>query len=145
MEKFSTEKNGYNREEVKQFINDVIVQTEDIIKRCKKQSEELEKLRSELDYYKKFDASIRKSIINAEETCNNMRKVAQDESENIIANAKTNASRIVNDALLKAEQVETKAAKVESNMRVFKRKLKMIMEEQMAVIEEIEVLELESE
>ena len=46
-------------------------------------------------------------------------------------------------ALLKAEKVEERAAVIENNMRIFKRKLKLIMEQQMAVVEEIEVLELD--
>ena len=40
MEKFSLEQNGYNREEVNQFVGDVIKQTENIVKKCKSQQEE---------------------------------------------------------------------------------------------------------
>ena len=56
---------------------------------------------------------------------------------------KQNASRIVNEALLRAEKIENNADLLERNMRIFKRKLKSIIEQQMAVVEEIEVLELE--
>ena len=61
----------------------------------------------------------------------------------IIRDAKNNASRIVNEALLKAEKIEIQADTLERNMRIFKKKLKAIMEQQMAVVEEIEILELE--
>ena len=37
----------------------------------------------------------------------------------------------------------TNADILEKNMKIFKRKLKLIMEQQMAVVEEIEVLELD--
>ena len=61
----------------------------------------------------------------------------------IITDAKHNASRIVNEALLKAEKIENNTELLERNMRIFKRKLKSIVEQQLAVVEEIEVLELE--
>ena len=61
----------------------------------------------------------------------------------IITDAKHNASRIVNESLLKAEKIEVKAENIENNMKIFKRKLKLILEQQMAVVEEIEVLKLD--
>ena len=61
----------------------------------------------------------------------------------IITDAKHNASRIVNEALLKAEKIQTNADTLEQNMKIFKRKLKLIIEQQLAVVEEIEVLELD--
>ena len=86
---------------------------------------------------------MKKAIIKAEETGDNIRRMARDESEIIVTDAKHNASRIVNEALLKAERIENNAELLEKNMKIFKRKLKVIMEQQMAVVEEIEVLELD--
>ena len=69
--------------------------------------------------------------------------MAREESSMIVTDAKNNASRIVNEALLRAEKIEIKAETLENNMKIFKRKLRLIMEQQIAVVEEIEVLELE--
>ena len=41
MDKFSYEANGYNRDEVNQFVNDVIKETEDIVKRVESQRDEI--------------------------------------------------------------------------------------------------------
>ena len=54
MEKFSYEANGYNRQEVNQFVSDVIVKTEDIIKKCKAQGEMVDKLKANLSIIKKW-------------------------------------------------------------------------------------------
>ena len=143
MEKFSYEANGYNRSEVNQFINDVITQTEGIITRCKQQNKDIEKLKAELEHYKMLENTLKTAIIKAEETGDNIKRMAREESELIVTDAKHNASRIVNEALLKAERIENNAELLEKNMKIFKRKLKIIMEQQMAVVEEIEVLELD--
>ena len=143
MEKFSYEANGYNRNEVNQFVSDVIKETEGIIVRVKKQNTEIEELKKELEHYREIENSLKNAILQADIASDNIRKMARQESEMIITDAKHNASRIVNEALLKAERVETSADLLERNMRIFKKKLKSIMEQQMAVVEEIEILELE--
>ena len=143
MEKFSYEANGYNRREVNQFISDVITQTEGIISKCRAQSADIEKMKAELEHYKSLENTLKTAIIKAEETGDNIKRVAREEGEMIVTDAKHNASRIVNEALIKAEKIENNADILEKNMRIFKRKLKLIMEQQMAVVEEIEVLELD--
>ena len=143
MEKFSYETNGYNRDEVNKFINDVIVQTENIVSRCKKQRDEIESLKKELEHYKNLEKSLNMAILKAEETGDNIKRMARDEAEMIIGDAKGNASRIVNEALLRAEKIENRADILERNLKIFKRKLRIIVEQQMAVGDEIEVLELD--
>ena len=143
MEKFSYEANGYNRREVNRFVNDVIRQTEGIILKCRTQTAEINKLRAELEHYKTLEDTLKTAIIKAEETGDNIKRMAREESEIIVSDAKHNASRIVNEALLRAEKIENNADTLERNMRIFKRKLRVIMEQQMAVIEEIETLELD--
>lgn len=143
MEKFSYEANGYNRQEVNQFISDVIVQTESIIQKCRMQGAEVEKLKAELEHYRTMESTLKTAILKAEETGDNIKRMAREERDMIIQDAKNNASRIVNESLLKAEKIESNAETLEKNMKIFKRKLKVIMEQQMAVVEEIEVLELD--
>lgn len=145
MEKFSYETNGYNRSEVNKFVEEVITQTEGIISKCKWQKKEIESLRQELERYRNMEVSLKDAIIRAEEAGDNIKRMAREESNMIIVDAKHNASRIVNEALLKAEKIEVKAETVENNMKIFKRKLKLIMEQQMAVVEEIEILKLDDE
>lgn len=143
MEKFSYETNGYNRDEVNKFINEVIVQTENIVSRCRKQRDEIESLKKELEHYRNLEKSLNMAILKAEETGDNIKRMARNEAEMIIGDAKGNASRIVNESLLRAEKIENRADILERNLKIFKRKLRIIVEQQMAVVDEIEVLELD--
>ena len=143
MEKFNYEENGYNKKEVNQFVGEVIRETEAIITRVKKQNKEIEDLKKEREKYKTMEESLKNSLLKAEETSDNIKKMARDEREIIINDAKSNASRIVNEALIRAEKIENNTDMLERNMRIFKRKLKSIVEQQLAVVEEIEILELE--
>ena len=142
MKKFSLEPNGYNKEEVNQFVGDVIKQTENIVKKCKTQQAEIDKLKKQLEHYQDAETNLKKTIIQAEKASDRLKEMAKEESIMIVTDAKNNASRIVNEALLKADKIETKRDILEKNLQVFKRKLKLVVEQQMAVVEEIDTLEI---
>ena len=143
MDKFHYEANGYNRSEVNAFIERVIRETEGIINKCQEQKDEIKDLKDKLDSYKILEDSINKSIVNAEKTSDNIKRLAREEANVIVSDAKNNASRIVNDALIRSERIEQQADVLERNIKIFKRKLKIIVEQQLAVVEEIEVLDLD--
>lgn len=145
MEKFNYETNGYNRREVNEFIDNVIKETEEIISKFKESQIEIEKLKQELDHYKSMEESLKDAIIRAEEVGDNIKKVAREEADRIIADSKNDASRIVNEALLKAEKIEIKNEVIENSMKIFKRKLKLIMEQQQAMVEEFEMLDIDND
>ena len=143
MDQFSLEENGYNRSEVNKFLENAIKETDGIIEKCRMQSEEIEKLKKELETYKNREDSITELISKAEVECDNLRKSARDERDNIIEDAKYNASIIVNEALLRAKKIEDSTELLESNMKIFKDKLRLLLEQQKDIVENIEVLELE--
>ena len=143
MDKFHYEANGYNRNEVNAFIERVIRETEGIINKCQEQKDEIKDLKDKLESYKVLEDSINKSIVNAEKTSDNIKRLAREEANVIVSDAKNNASRIVNDALIRSERIEQQADVLERNIKIFKRKLKIIVEQQLAVVEEIEVLDLD--
>lgn len=143
MDHFSLEENGYNRSEVNTFLSNVIKQTNDLIEKCKVQTEEIERLKKDLIIYKDRENSINEIISKAEIECDNLRQKARDEREIIINDAKYDASLIVNEALLRAQKIEESTKLLESNIKIFKTKLRLLVEQQKDIVEEIEEIELE--
>ena len=143
MDKFHYETNGYNKEEVNDFIKRVIKETEGIVNKCEDQKNEIKVLEEQLNTYRRIEVTLKQSLINAEKTSDDLKKVANERASIIISDAKNDASRIINDALLRAEKIDQQADILERNIKIFKRKLKIIVEQQLAVVEEIEVLDLE--
>ncbi len=142
MDKFNYEANGYNRKEVNQFVTDVIKETEQIIKKYQEQKKEISFLKEKLEHYENLENTLKQSLINAERTADNVKRLAREEADSIINDAKHNASRIVGESLLKARKIENEADTLERNTKIFKRKLKIIVEQQLAVVDEIETLDL---
>lgn len=149
MEKFNYEPNGYNRKEVNQFISDVIDQTSGIVKKyteqkekIKQQEAEISKLREEVEHYHRIESNLKDTIIRAEHTANHIKYLAEQDSDIIVKDAKNSASRIVNEALIKAEKIDNQTDIANKNLKIFKRKLKILLEQQAAIIDEIEDIEI---
>ena len=77
MDKFNYEANGYNRAEVNKFVTDVIKETEGIIKKCKDQKKEIADLKEKLSHYEDLENTLKQSLINAEKTADNVKRLAR--------------------------------------------------------------------
>ena len=140
MEKFSYEANGYNRREVNQFVGTVIVETEAIIDRVKQQEKTIDALHNEIERHKEFENNLRGALRELER-----RKEGTFSEEAILSNAKEDASVILQDALDRAGEIERQRVRIEKNMEVFKKKLRLLVEEQLEIADNVEKIELVDE
>lgn len=143
MEKFSREQEGYSRKEVDEFIDDTIKRVEAVLEKMKTQEAEINLLKRELNHYKEIEKSLNRVLENVESTSNNIKRMAQYEAELILKEARSNANRIVNESLIRAEKIENEKTRAEKNLRVFKNRLRTIVEQQLDVVDEIEHLEID--
>lgn len=139
MKKFSYEESGYNKEEVNNFIDEVINNTEYAINTCKEQRKEIEDLKKEIMYYRKIIDKVENNSSNEE--ASKIRKKALLDAEDIITSAKNNASMIVNDALIKAYELNSRNEILEKKYHLFKKKLEVLTTEYKAVLDELNSLE----
>jgi len=154
LEKFSRTLHGYNPEEVNSFLDEVINQVEKLIESNRQKNEEILLLKSQIKNAKtsdelikkaqKFDeleATLNKAIVMAENTGEHIRRVAKQERDLMLEEAKKNASVIINDALVRSEKIEYQASLLRKNIIMFKRKLKINLEEQLKLVDDIEVID----
>ena len=140
LDKFKVEDKGYSVSEVNKFVDDVIAQTEGMLDKMKKLHDDNEKLKSEIVNYKKSEGELKRALYKAEEASTEIRKGAYEERNSIIDDARKNASRIVNDALLKTKKINDDRERLMLSLKSYKRKVKNALIEQMEIVDEIEVL-----
>ena len=88
-----------------------------------------------------MEETLQNAIIMAQKTSDQMRLAAHQERETIIEEARKNANRIINEALLESEKAERDAMMVRRNVNVFKRRLKDILETQLELVNDIEKID----
>lgn len=138
MKKFETVFRGYDKLQVQRFLDDVIKNYEVLLEKSKKTEEENKRLVNQIEYYQKIEDTMNKAIYNAENVGDQIKSSARKEAEALVTEARHNANRIINDALLKAEKAQNHADQLKRNTNMLKRRLRQIIENQLLVIEEID-------
>ena len=133
MDHFNSSGLGYDKNEVNEFVDYVIKKTEENVKTINNQYEEIKSLKEELEKYKKMESSM--NYINEEK-----RLLAEKEANMIISEAKDNANKIVNDALIKSQKLNMEREVLESNIKLLKKKIRNNLLEQLNLVEDIETL-----
>ncbi len=99
-------------------------------------------LKNQINYYKQIEATLNNSMAMIRNTGEQIKNNALKEREVIIADAKSSASRILNDVLIKAERIEMDNEKLRKNMIIYKNKVKTLIECQLEMIDDIEKIEI---
>lgn len=142
MNNFNTTFRGYDKSEVKAYLDKIIAEYERLLNEKKEADRKVEALKKELVRFENLETTLNKAIFNAENAADDIKRVARNEAESYINEAKRNASRIVNDALIKAERASEEADRLKRNVAILKRRLRSIIEGQLEVIEEMDHLEI---
>ena len=98
-------------------------------------------MQQRLAQYERMEGTLNRAIMMAQKTSDQIKSNAHRESEIILNDAKMNASRIVNESLLKAERTELEAEMLKRNVTIFKRKLRGLIEAQLEMVDDIEKVE----
>ncbi len=152
MEKFKRALRGYDPDEVNGFLDQIIKQVETMIEEIKERDAkivELEnvalenvRLKDKVEQYERMEGTLNKALFMAQKTSEQIKLSAHQESTILLEEAKQNASRIINEALLRAEKTEMEANMLKRNVNIFKRRLRDIIETQLEMVDDIEKIEL---
>jgi cell division initiation protein len=143
MKRFSIVSNGYDIDEVNDFVDVVIKRLEKLNSENTTYLSELSKLREEFEKYKKnelgTEGQVTQAIIAANETANRMKQIAKDEASLIITEAKDNATAIVHEALVNAQKTEQDAELLKKNMSVYVSRVKSLTQAQLDLLEDMNI------
>ena len=114
-----------------------------MLNKMKQKDKEISELTKSLEKYDNLELVLNKTILMAEDSSNQMKKLAKEEADNLINDAKKNASRIVNEALMQAEKTELESIRLKRNIITFKKKLKVLLEQQIDLADEIDKIDLD--
>ncbi len=125
---------GYDEDEVNEFLDQIIKDYELSIRETKDLKEKVSQLEEKLGHFTNIEQTLNKSILVAQETAEEVKGNATKESKLIIKEAEKNADRIINEALTKARTVSMDVEELKKQAKVFRTRLRMLVEAQMDMI-----------
>ena len=129
--------NWYSVEEVDDFLDEL---TADYSKNYKENSElksKVEELNKSLEHYKSIESTLNNTLVMAQSTAEDIKKVAQQQADQIINEAKSNAQKQVddlnNELILKTKEVED----VKKQFDIYKAKMESLLISQLELLKDI--------
>lgn len=132
---FSNKFRGYDEDEVNEFLDQVVKDYEIVIREKKNLEEKVAQLEEKLGHFTNIEETLNKSILVAQETAEEVRGNATKESKLIIKEAEKNADRIINEALSKSRRISMDVEELKKQAKVFRTRLKMLVEAQLEMVE----------
>ena len=129
---------GYNILQVEDVLMKVVEDLSEMIKENNKLKEKLEETQDKVKYYKTIENNLHNSLI-----------IAQQTSEEIIANARDNAENIVKEAELRAQQIIDEAHKevlgvkfeyerIKRDLTAYKAKIESTIKSQLKLLDDLD-------
>ncbi len=126
---------GFDEDEVNEFLDQVIKDYEMVIRQRKELEREVDQLNERLGHFNNIETTLNKSILVAQETAEEVKTNANKESKLIIKEAEKNADRLINEALQKSRSVAIEVEEMKKQAKVFKMRLRMLVEAQVDMID----------
>ena len=145
MKRFSIVEHGYDIDEVNRFIDIVIGRLEKLNTENATYIAKIDKLTKKLQEKNanNYDINkLEKAILAVQETNDKLKEVSREEARIIVEEARNNANSIVHEALVKAEKIEQERLMLEKNMRIYKERVKSLIETQLKIANDLDKIEL---
>ncbi len=128
--------NGYNTEEVDDFLDELTIAYEKIYKEASDSKQTIEGLNAELEKYKSMEATLQNTLVMAQTTAEDVKNVAKQQADVIIseaqAAAKEEASKLDSEIKLKQKELED----LQKQFDIYKAKMESLLISQLELLKD---------
>ncbi len=134
-QEFSKAVRGYDAVEVRSFLETIADEVERLNELDRKQSSEVESLKSELKAYQRIEQNMKEALVNAQETLRDSREGAKREAELLLKEAEIEAQRIIREAQGKGKEIKRELETLKARRDSFVRKIRNLLRSEVELIE----------
>ena len=140
--------NGYNVEDVDDFLDELVVDYEKNYKELAEANEKIERLTNDLEQYKNLEKTLQNTLVMAQTTAEEVKTVAKQQADQIVNEAKAKAEEIQKEgnetSLKKLDEIDKQIAikerrfeEIKKQFDVYKAKMESLLISQEELIKEI--------
>jgi cell division initiation protein len=135
---FSTSMRGYNREEVRAFLDLVAKELETLQQSESRLAERVAVLEGKLNEFQEIEQTLRDALLSAQEAVKQAQEGSKRERELILKNARIDADQIRKDAQKDLSKIQNHIHHLNAQKNSFIKRLKYILQSQQELIEFLE-------
>ena len=129
--------NGYNVEEVDDFLDEIGVDFAKKQKEVNEASKKIEELNASLEHYKTIEDTLQNTLLMAQSTAEEVKNIAKQKADQIVSDAKATTQKevdfIQNQILMKKKELED----VQKQFDIYKAKMESLLISQLELLKEI--------
>lgn len=133
-QEFSKSLYGYDKEEVRAFLESLAAEVEKIQKENDKLVSQIDQNSEEITEFKKLEKSLQSTLLNAQESSSRSVESAKKQNQLIIKEAEIKANQLIEKAKNEAELVRSSVLKLKEEKNLLIAKLKAMVETQSSII-----------
>ncbi|MBO4292966.1 MAG: DivIVA domain-containing protein [Clostridia bacterium] len=129
--------NGYNVEEVDDFLDDLTVDYSKNYKEISELKSKVEELNASLAHYKTIESTLQNTLLMAQETAEEVKNVAKQKAEQMVNDAKARSEKRVNE--LNQEIIEKQKAleDIKKQFDIYKAKMESLLIAQLELLKDV--------
>jgi len=129
--------NGYNVEEVDDFLDEITVDYEKAYKENSELKMKVEELSSQLQHYKNIENTLQETLLMAQSTAEEVKSVAKQKAEQIINDAQASAVKNVSDLEQEILNKKREQDELKKQFDIYKAKMESLLIAQLELLKEI--------
>ena len=135
--KFSKKLNGYNADEVDEFLDELTIEYEKLYKENASLKSNAEELNTDVGKYKNIESSLQNTLLMAQKTADEIQEVAKQQAENIVKEAELKAKATAEEATKELTAKEKELVEMKKQFDVYKAKMESLLIAQLELLKDM--------
>ncbi len=129
--------NGYNVEEVDDFLDEIGADYAQKNRELQEKDKQLEDLKKEIEKYKSLESTLQNTLVMAQSTAEEVKNVAKQQADQLLADAKSSAEREAIELEQKATLKRRELESLQKQFDIYKAKMESLLISQLELIKEV--------
>ena len=129
--------NGYNVDEVDEFLDEITADYEKLYKENKALKENAEELHNDVGQYRNIESTLQNTLVIAQKTADEIQNVAKQQAEQIIKDAEYKAKTSVDELNMQILAKERELEDLKKQFEVYKAKMESLLISQLELLKDI--------
>lgn len=129
--------NGYNVDEVDDFLDELTIEYEKLYKENAELKASMENSKKDLEQYKSIEKTLQNTLLMAQKSADDIKKVAEQEAEQIIKSAQDKVQFSVEEINKETENKRRELIELKKQSDVYKAKMEALLISQLELLKEM--------
>lgn len=129
--------NGYNVDEVDDFLDELTIEYEKLYKENAELRNQVESSKKDLEQYKSIEKTLQNTLLMAQKSADDIKKVAEQEAEQIVKNAQDKVQFSVEEITKETENKRRELMELKKQSDVYRAKMEALLISQLELLKEM--------